>query len=243
MVKMKQSSSMMGMGEMNTTSTIISTMKVVSVTDSGYDLTMKVKRLLMELDMMGNNKTMDTDKESSTDDGDGGDLKKILKEEKSYSLNAYTGTLEEKKTDKAPIDIDMSEADDAVTGSMLEMQSANQKAIFMILPEKPTVGVTWSDSTISEVSVIRNNYIITGIKDNLITVAITGTTVGEGDMEMMGMTMTTKTDNKNTGVAIINRKTGITQSLKMIIVGTSDVDMMGQKMNIDSNITTETTVE
>jgi hypothetical protein len=222
--------SMMGQDvEMNTSGSTMQECAVKSITDSGYSLLLTQKKISGSVSVMGQENKFDSDDSSSQNTpGMSEAFKLINKTQEIKVVNGKTTT------------------SDGINGifAKVGMSPDNMMDVtkfFLTIPvAKIKQGYSWSDSTISETVKIVNQYIITGIADQQISINVStdtkiNMTMKQGEMDvktnMKGFSTATRVYDMNNGL-LVNEKV----SLEM--TGTAEIMGMSAPMTTKGTLTT-----
>lgn len=229
--------------EFNIDGAVSQTYNVSRVADGNTTLVHKPKRIYVKFDGMGQNQTLDSDKNEDLDSEMGKPLKAAL--EKNYEITidasgkvvSVKSSANQKESDKPGADM-MGNISSQV-GASLEPPNEGDASFFKVLPDKAIAkGESWSDSSAKEGKKSNTQYTLTDITDNEILVDFKGNSSTETKAEMMGMETVTKMKNNTTGKIIIDKATGIIKQKTSTNDATGTIDVMGQTVPLSSKTTT-----
>lgn len=224
--------------ETNLNSTTHFQIEVEAVNPTNYQLKNTVQRILMSMQMMGQDISLDTDKKEDMDGPMGSGLKGVI--------NTPHQVLYDKKGNLV---VPEKPKDDGGNNPMME-QFANlgesgygAEAAFIGIPAGIKVGTTWDVEKNTKDSKNKFTYTVKEIKGDIATLTVTGNVSSEMTIEQNGMEIVTKTSGKTTGEATVNIKTGVIQSSNTVSDVSGNVEVMGQELPTSAKTTTVVTVK
>jgi len=232
----------MGMGmETNSNNTTVVESKVTATGKDNYTISSKVKRMVIEADMMGNHSSFDSDKKEDLESDMGKAIAPLLEEEMIATLDKNTGEWKnEQKAEENKEENPLEEMMTAISGSSPQGLSGG---IYFQLPAYFKEGAAWSETkTVKDVK-STTNYTIKTITDNIVVVGYNSTMVGTTQTEMQGMQVDVDIDSKSTGEITVDGKTSLVKKKSSKDDINSTLNMGGQTMPITSSVETTTTIQ
>ena len=212
--------------------------EVSDVTRTNIMLNNTVSKMLMSMNMMGQDINFDSEKKEDLDGPIGSSLKDYISKPVVVTLEksgtVVPGKKQEAKTDMSPV---------AKQFGDFEAEGFGSELAFQPLPASLKVGSTWTTSSNTSGTKKTTNFTVKSITGNMATIAVDGTMDVEKEMEQQGMQMTTKTKGKFTGNEVVDIKTGVIQSNTTVINADGNIEVMGQEIPTSSKTTSTTTVK
>ncbi len=240
------SSEMMGQA-MESTADVTSTyqIEVKSVKDKNINFLNTFTGLKMNMKVMDNDMSFDSDKKEDMDGDIGKNFKDVLNQPKEVVMDKAGNVIVAEKTDSTGD----SNANNPALIAMKQMggdpaeQGYGAKITFEVIPSKIKAGSTWTDSSTTGGITKITYYTLKEINGNEGTLALTGTIAGEIKTEMQGMEVHTKTTGNFTGEEIVDLKTGVIKQNNTVTDAKGTITVMGQEIPTSSKITSVTTVK
>ena len=213
--------------------------------DSSYILTSTFKKLKTTGSAMGKDLNFDSDKKEDMDSEIGQAIKDQLNVPKDVELsdhdkvikNPGSTTKKEQKTAEG-----MGNMMQNILGGENDETNGAGNA-FEAIPAGLKTGDQWSDSSITKESKTYRQFSIKDIKDNIVSINLTGKQAITKQVEQMGMDITVTTDGKITGEIIVDQNTGFIQKKSLIIDTTGTMEASGMSVPLSSKTTTVFTVK
>lgn len=240
------SSEMMGQ-TMESTADITSTYKieVKSIQNNNINFVNTFSGLKMNMKVMENDISFDSDKKEDMDGEIGKNFKGILNEPKKVVMDKAGNVIVADKEDSKGEDT----AENPAIAAMKQMggdpaeQGYGATMTFEAIPPNIKVGSSWTDSsTTGDVTKITH-YTLKEINGNEGRLTLNGTIAGEVKTEMQGMEIQTKTTGNFTGEEIVDLKTGVIKQNNTSTDAKGTISVMGQEIPTSSKITSVTTVK
>jgi len=242
-MKMNFGMEMMGQTvDMKMDNTTTSLVEVKNASAQSFDLTSTVKRVVMNMNSMGQDMNYDSDKK----DQEANEMTKKLGEMVGKTANL---TIDSKGYITASDDTSKTaEKAEGFMGMAGNMASTVNKvgASYDMVANFPNKGVkagdSWADSTVSPQGKTATSYTVLDVKGGEATIAMDGTVTQSGETENNGMTINLTITGKSKGQYIMDVATGVIKKRTVILDATGTMDMMGQsvpftmKMNMEENI-------
>lgn len=220
----------------NSTSEIALEVKDVSTNATAIDNTLK--KLKVDMDMMG--KAMNYDSEKPEDQTS--DLGKAL----AGKINVPVEVAVDNNTGKAIMD--KKDSPEKPDESMAQMESIMQlfgattsedpvSGAFALIPQGKKVGDTWTDSTSDKNSKTVRTFTLKSITGDEAMLQINSVIDATSDLEMQGMQMTFVTTAKTTGDVTTDIKTALVKKKTTVTETTGNFQVAGQEVPINAKTT------
>jgi hypothetical protein len=211
-------------------------------TAAGYSVATTLKKVLMNMNAMGQEMTFDSDKKEDMDGQMGAAYKDKIGKTKEYTVSK-NGIITEVKTKETPEDEQSGMMGGMMSGGMdQEKEGANFHAFANIPAKGIKVGDTWSDSTHDGGSRSLTTYTLKQVNGDEGTVSLTGDLTISREIQQQGTTMQMEMTGTTTGEYTFDVKTGLIKSRKATTKTTGTVDVMGQSipMTMETNLVSTT---
>ena len=225
----------MMMGNMKNESTIKGKMTVIEESAEGYVIIRNIESMKMNADGMGQNMQFDSDKAEDRKTEVGEMLSKQLSHIDTFSLNRQTGlvkSLNKVKSEAGGMAMMTASGEDEVQGAA---------DAFLIVPAGTKSGSTWSDSMAVKGLKTTRNFKVSAIANNIADVEVNSTVKGTTESEVQGMTMNMTINSTIRGTMKVDLATGLVLSTKNVNDMNTEMDMMGQNMQMTTKNNTTTT--
>lgn len=232
---------MMGQSmEIKMESSSINLVEVKEDNGSGFSVSNTLKKVLMNMNAMGQEMKFDSDKKEDMDGKMGDAYRDRLNKPKEFTVgkDGIISKVNEESKANDP---------NAAIGEMLAGNDEKAGAPFFALANIPTggakVGESWVDSTVKDGSRTVNRYTLRQVNGAEGIVDVNSDLSMSRQVEQQGMTM--QMDLKGTAVGEYNFdvNTGLVKSRKTLTKATGTIDVMGQTvpLTLESNITSTLT--
>lgn len=237
----------MGQGimmKMNTMST--SRMNVQKINPNGILVSNQITRITTNIDGMGQNQSLDSDKKEDMDSAEEGiAIKDMLEAVNYYNIDKTTGQFTSADKDgKATV-----EAKDEDQTAMMQMGAGalndvtKMKSFIVVFPVNVKPGYSWIDSSeVNGIKTITTNT-VNKLDNGIAYLDIKGTTAGATKMNMQGQDIDVKLNGTFTGNGEVNTKTNLSKKQVINSELISTIDMMGQTMDMTTKGTTTLTFD
>lgn len=240
------SSEMMGQ-TMQSTADVTSTYKieVKSIQNNNINFINTFSGLKMNMKVMENDISFDSDKKEDMDGDIGKNFKGILNEPKKVVMDKGGNVIVADKADSAGEDA----PDNPAMAAMKQMggdpaeQGYGASMTFEAIPPNIKVGSSWTDSSTTGGVTKVTHYTVKEINGNEGKLTLNGTIAGEVKTEMQGMEIQTKTSGNFTGEEIVDLKTGVIKQNNTSTDAKGTISVMGQEIPTSSKVTSTTTVK
>lgn len=237
-----ESSLMPGMSVNNKT-TSSSKLEVKEISENSFSLTSTTTHLKMDMDMMGQNTSYDSDKKEDQDSDIGKAMAGSLNVPENVTLDIFTG--KEVKTNKADDKLAApGNNSNALTGIFASAGSggaAMASNAFLVIPANTPIGGSWTDSTGDKDNKSVRVFTLKSMDGNTATVSLQETSGGTTKIDYQGMEMQMSNTTKTTGDIISDITTGRVSSRTTKSEISGSMQIMGQDMPITASATTTTT--
>ncbi len=236
--KLESSSSTDVQGQtMESKANISSTYKIEIKNKAGddYNLTNTLTHINMNMSMMGQDMSFDSDSTSDMNGEFGSTLTDYINQPKDIQIDHSGKIISADSTDTSATGI-------AARLNLSQTGYGTQLA-FLALPAKVKAGTAWTEITNSDGMSRTTNYTIKDIDGNIATISFNGTDSVETTMEQQGMEISTKTHGNVVGEEKVDIRTGVIQSGSSTGDASGTVSAMGQDFPMKTKITSTTTVK
>lgn len=219
-----------------------STLEMKTGTDSSYTISNTLTKVKLNMDMMGQSNSFDSDKKEDRESEIGKDMADKLNKPVDISINKLTGKiLPDNKTNSKKSDDQINGA-----GGLLGIFSGNAEdavvsEAFSLLPQGKKVGDTWTDSTIEKNNKVVRVYTLKSIKDNDATIQLDIIRDATTTIEQQGMSMDFTSTTKTKTDIITDIITGLVKTRTSQSDISGSMQVMGQSMPITAKTTSTST--
>lgn len=228
--------------EMKMESNATSLVEVKEDAEIGYTIANTLKKVLMNVNGMGQEMKFDSDKKEDMDGQMGEPYRDRIGKPKEYAVGRDGIVKEVKFTE--------TKKDDAgnMFGSMMSGSMADEKpgSTFNALANIPAsgakVGESWSDSTKEDGTSSVTMYTLKEVNGNDGVVSLDSDVTVSKELEQQGMTMQMEMKGKTTGEYVFDVATGIIKSRKATTKASGTVDVAGQTIPMSLETTLVSTV-
>jgi hypothetical protein len=227
----------LGMGmQMKNESSATNILHVIGSGDKNYTLSSTLIKLVISMDMMGEQKNYDSEKEADKDSEIGKTLSKKLNIPDTIPVEISTGIVQSKTTKTMP---SPEKPENPMDPMMEAMGSSTDENVgvenaFFILPAGKKPGDSWADSSMEKNMKTVKTYIFKSLDKNIATINLAGSVTGTGQMEMQGMQVDISMNSITTGDIIVDTKTGLVSKRTVIGDINGTLNLMGQSMPVMS---------
>lgn len=220
---------------MDNNTDMFSTYKIEITGQDGnkYNLTNTITNIKMNVSMMGQEMSFDSDKEEDMNGQMGSAFKGMINQPKQVQLD---------KSGKV-----LTSENDSLSGMMKELSfdaaGFGSQLAFQPLPANLKKGTTWTDTKDDEGNSRTTTYAVKEINGNMATITFSGKLSTENTIEQAGMELKQKTSGSYSGDEIVDIQTGIIQTNSTTTNAAGSVTAMGQDLPITTKVTSTTTVK
>jgi hypothetical protein len=227
--------------DMNNKTSSFNTLEVKTTTDSSYTISNTVTKLKLDMDMMGQSSSYDSDKKEDQESEIGKSFADKINKSQDVIIGKNTGkSLQDKKNTKKADDV--SNPADGLLGMFA--QSTDDAAVsgaFELIPAGKKVGDKWSDSTIDKASKLVRVFTLKSIADNEATIQMNMVMDATNTIEQQGMSMEFTSTTKTMGDIITDITTGKVKSRVTVADISGTVQVMGQSVPITAKANSTST--
>lgn len=209
---------------------------------AGFAVANTLKKVLMNMNAMGQEMKFDSDKKEDLDGQMGEAYRERLNKPIEYTIDK-DGVVTEVKNKPEMKDEAGNMFGSMMSGSMGEEKEGNT---FNALANIPVAGVkvgdSWADSTNEDGTSAVTNYTLKEVNGNDGVVSVDSDLTVSKELQQQGMTMQMEMKGKTTGEYTFDVSTGIIKSRKATTKATGAVDVMGQSVPMTMETTVVSTV-
>ncbi len=216
---------------------VTSLLEVKNSVSGGYEMSNTNTKFVMSISAMGQDMSYDSDKKEDRDGPMGKELNNLIGKPGLFTINDIGKII---KTEAGPEDgaknagssnpmLSMMNLSATATGSPLVNLFINDA---MLQP-----GQSFTDSTRSEKTKTSFVYTLTGVKDGIVSFAISGEATATIEQEMQGMQTVTNTTTKSTGEMLVSTATGLLIKKTLINNITGTVEVAGMSIPLTGKMT------
>lgn len=218
--------------------------EVKSVSPSGATLERSTKKIKMNLSIMGQEKTVDSDNPEDLKGMLGEPIKNLLSTKNEFTVDAagmvtaVAATDKKKSTDNGMASMFMQQTNPAAN-----VLKPGAPSFFKFLPPREVgTGDSWTDSTSAEGIASATTYTVKEITGTEIFLNYTGDGRIDTKREMMGMSMDVKGTIKSSGTVTLDKATGLLKQKTDTMLTETAANLNGQAMNVKAKVTSVTNV-
>ncbi len=231
----------MGMGmSMTSSSNSTHVIKVNEESGNNYNIITTLTKVKSTNSAMGQDTKYDSEDAAASDSELAAVFEKTLNVTETSLLNKATGVATSTKVKDEDAEGDEDFLKGIMGGAATGDNSGIVSSAFFMQAAGKKVGDKWMDS--STVNGFHNttNYTVASINGDIMTLNLDGTISGTQQIETQGMQIDVTMNTKNKGTVLLNKKTA--QVIKRTVEAevASNMDMMGQSMDMTGTIKTET---
>jgi len=226
-----------GMGNMKTNNTSKSTLTFADELNDKYSVSYIMNTMKLETEGMGQSSSFDSENPNDKNSQIGETISGMLNVDELYYVD--------KKTLESTKQNPNEENKSGMMGGLgvLSNNSNIVEQIFLKIPANTAKGSVWNDEKTEKGLTTKKTYKVISIENQIATLEITGTINGTTEREINGgNTINMTIDEKIKGKITVNINTGLISNIELENEGTSEMDMMGQQMNVSSKTKTVTTI-
>lgn len=212
-------------------------------TPAGYAVATTLKKVLMNMNAMGQEMTFDSDKKEDMDGQMGAAYKDKIGKTKEFVVSK-DGVITEMKTKESKEDESSGMMSGMMSGGVeQEKEGANFHAFANIPAKGVKVGETWTDSTRDGDSHTLTTYTLKQVNGDEGTVSLNGDLTISREIQQQGTTMQMSMTGTTSGEYTFDTKTGIIKTRKALTKTSGTVDVMGQSipMTMETNVVSTVT--
>ena len=211
---------------------------VTSNSAAGFDMTNTLKRILLNMNVSGQETKFDSEKKEDMDGQLGATFRNKINKPRGFTVNKDGVIASVKDTAK-------SEEEDMI-GGMLNATEETAGAAFTAVANIPAAGVkvgdSWTDSTNVNNARTVNRYTLRRVTNGEGTVDINSDMNLSREMERQGMQMQMELKGTSVGEYVFDVNSGLVKSRKALTKASGSVDVMGQSIPLTIETTTTSTL-
>jgi hypothetical protein len=234
----------MMMGESTNTSASTEVYEVKDVAGTNTTLERSMKKLKMNISMMGQEKSIDSDKPEDLTGMLGEPVKELLNTKNEFTIDASGKIIAVKNTEKKK-----KEENNMMAMFMQQMNvgsgvpTEGLASFFKVLPDREVgKGDSWADTIAAAGNVVNTSYTVKDITDTEILLDFISDGKIDTKQNMMGMSVEVKGTVKSNGTITLDKTTGILKKKTVTNQTQTASSLNGQEMNINSKSTSDITV-
>jgi hypothetical protein len=217
------------MMEIKMKSTITNLVEVKDQTPNGFAVSNTVKRVLMNMNMMGQDMNFDSDKKEDMEGQMGQAYKDKVGKPRDYSLSKDGIVTEVKGAEVKAAGEGM--MDNMMNGVLADEKVGSSFNALVNIPVKGIkVGETWSDSTSEGGAKTFTTYTLKELRGDSGIVTLNSDMSISREIEQQGMTMQLDMKGNTIGEYSFDPATGVIRSRKATTKANGTVDVMGQSV-------------
>lgn len=235
----------MMMGTTSNSSVSTEVYEVKDVTNTNTTLERSMKNMKMNVSIMGQEKSIDSDNPEDLKGMLGEPIKELLTTKNEFTIDGSGKIIsvknddKKKKTDNGMMSMFMQQMNMGA-GAPLE----GKPSFFKVLPDYEVgKGDTWADTMAVDGNTLNTSYTLKDITDSEIIVDYTSNGKIDTKQNMMGMSVEVKGAIKSNGAITLDRATGLMKQKTITNMTETASNLNGQEMNINSKSTTVITVK
>ena len=230
---------MMGQSmEINMESNATNFLDVTDNSAAGFDMTNTLKKVLLNMNVSGQETKFDSDKKEDMDGQMGAAFRNKINKPRAFTVNKDGIISSVKDTAK-------SEEEDMI-GGMLNATEETAGTAFLAVANIPATGVkvgdTWTDSTNVNNARTVNRYTLRQVNNGEGTVDIDSDLNLSREMERQGMMMQMELKGTSVGEYVFDINSGLVKSRKALTKASGSVDVMGQSIPLTIETTSTSTL-
>lgn len=235
----------MMMNESNNNAISTEVYEVKDVAGNNITLERSMKKIKMNISIMGQEKSIDSDNPEDLKGMLGEPIKDLLNAKNEFTVDAAGKIVAVKGGDKKK------SADNGMAGMFLQqmnlgsaLPAVGAASFFKVLPDYEVgKGDSWTDTISASGTSVKTVYTLKDITDNEIQIDYVSDGKVDTRQEMMGMNIDVKGTIKSNGAITLDRATGLLKQKTITNKTETASNLGGQEMNINSKSTTVVTVK
>ena len=235
----------MMMGASSNSSVSTELYEVKDATNGTATLERSMKKLKMNLSVMGQEKSIDSDNPEDLKGMLGEPIKELLNTKNEFTIDGGGKIVSVKGADKKK------KSDNGMMGMFMQQMNLGagiplegKPSFFKVLPDYEVgKGDTWSDTMAVEGNVMNTSYKVKDITESEIIVDYISDGRIDTKQDMMGMSVAVKGNVKTNGAITLDRATGLLKQKTVTNITETASNLNGQEMNINSKSTSVITVK
>jgi len=220
----------------------LSSMEVNDASPEKYNLTNTLTKMKMNMSLMGQDMSFDSDKKEDLDGEMGAGFKDVLNKPKELIVNGLAQTIPDTTTKTGTSAKEKNPMETMMAG-ILGSSGPEVNPAFEIIPATAIKGYSWTDSTTSPEITRITTYTVKDVKGNEAIVVFDGILNTVTTNEMQGMPVKTTQAGTVKGEMLVDVATGILKEKKTTVESKGTLEMMGQQVPMTSKLSFTTTVK
>ena len=221
--------------DVNNSTTSENLLEVKNSTDKNYTISSSLTKMKVNMSVMGQTTSYDSDKKEDRDSDMGKALGDKLNKSTDIIMDINGKTSPSTKTEKKKD----TEEGNPMQGvlQMLSDNGSDDVAVagaFELIPQGMGVGDSWSDSSVAKDMKIVRTYILKSITDKEAVILLTAVMEAVNTVEMQGMSMEFNSTTKTTGEIITDIETGQVKKKTTLADINGSFQLMGQSVPISA---------
>lgn len=244
-IKMNMTQEMAGQSmEIKMESDITNLVEVTNAASNSFEVANTIKKVLMNMNAMGQDMKFDSDKKEDMDGQMGQAFKGRIGVPREFTVNnegiitSLKNTAEKKDEAGGMMGGMMSGA----LGDVEEKEGAAFNSLANIPAKGVKVGESWKDSTNDENGKTFTTYTLKEVTGGNGVVTLSANSALNREMEQQGMTMQMDIKGTTTGEYTFDVATGIIKSRKAITKASGTIDVAGQSVPVNIETTVSSTI-
>lgn len=229
--------------DINNSTTSENLLEVKNNTDNNYTLSNSLTKIKVNMSMMGQATTYDSEKKEDQDSEIGKAFARKLNKPTDIILDINTGKAILAKQPEKKKEV---EEGNPMQG-LLQMLGDNggDDAIvagaFELIPQGKSTGDSWIDSTVDKTMKVVRTYTLKSVTDKEAVIGLSVIMDGTNTLEMQGMEIEFSSTTKTTGEIILNIETSLVKKKTSQSEITGSFQMMGQSVPISAKANSSST--
>jgi len=236
--------SMSGM-DINNTSSAEYSVEVKSVAENNYAITSTLTKMKVNMDMMGQTTSYDSEKKEDQNSDIGKSFADRLNKSTELLLDNSTGKAtsttakKESKNDAAVAD--------PMQGMMQMFGSGGDDGVvnsaFELIPVGIKIGDNWSDSSIDKALKLVRHFTLVSITGNEAAIKMTSVIDAVNTMEVQGMQMDMNSTTQSSADIITDITTGLVKKRSTVASISGSFQVMGQSIPLTAKVTSNSIIQ
>jgi len=236
--------SMSGM-DINNASSAEYSVEVKSVSENNYAITSTLTKMKVNMDMMGQTTSYDSEKKEDQNSDIGKSFADRLNKSTELLLDNSTGkatgtTAKKESKNDAPVA-------DPMQGMMQMFGSGGDDGVvnsaFELIPVGIKIGDNWSDSSIDKALKMVRHFTLVSITGNEAAIKMTSVIDAVNTMEVQGMQMDMNSTTQSSADIITDITTGLVKKRSTVASISGSFQVMGQSIPLTAKVTSNSIIQ
>jgi len=219
---------------------VVTIYQVKDITAAGTDIDITLAKMKMEMEVMGQNMSFDSEKPDESNPM-GAKMKEMIGKTTSISVSKEGKIIGKKSADAASASDAIAQLIGGGSGGLNE--GATLDIIMPLTKDEVKVGETWIDSSGNEEGKNVTVYTLKSITNDVAELTYTGTVAINKKGENQGMEMLTKLSGTTTGTLLVDAKSLVIKKRTAKVEMKGTIDMMGMSAPSSMTTTLEETIQ